>query len=201
MEDQKKVWDSISEDWKKFRVKTIEEVEEFLKDKKGNILDLGCGTGRNFVKLNGTIYGVDFSGEMLKHAKESSKEKNIDVKLFESEANDLPFDDGFFDSAIYIAALHCVVSKEEREDSLKELLRVLKPNAEALITVWSKNHKKLVNHPKDSTIEWKTKTESLHRYYYIYDKEELEDLLKDVGFEIVSIEEDNKNIVMVVRKS
>ena len=42
MQNQQKVWDSIAEDWNRFRVKTVEEVKDFLKDKKGKILDLGC---------------------------------------------------------------------------------------------------------------------------------------------------------------
>lgn len=198
--NQKEVWNYIAKDWNEFRIKTVKEVKEFLKDKKGNILDLGCGTGRNFVKINGTIYGVDFSKEMIKFARINAKEEGIKAEFLISSFGNLGFESDFFDSAIYIAALHCVVSKEERKSSLKELLRVLKPNAEVLITVWSKNHKKLVNHPKDATIAWKTKTEKLHRYYYIYDKEELRELLESVGFEIISIEEDNKNIIVIIRK-
>jgi len=198
--NQQKVWDSIAEDWSRFRVKTVGEVKEFLKNKKGKILDLGCGTGRNFMKINGKIYGVDFSEEMIKHAKINAKEKQIKAEFLISSLGNLIFEDNYFDSAIYIASLHCVVSKEERENSLKELFRVLKPEREALITVWSKNHMKLINLPKDATIEWKTKTKKLNRYYYIYDKEELRKLLKNIGFKIVSINEDKKNIIVIVKK-
>jgi len=198
--NQQKIWNSIAEDWSRFRVKTVEEVKDFLKNKKGKILDLGCGTGRNFTKVKGTIYGVDFSEEMIKYAKINAKEKHIKVEVLISSLGKLSFADNYFDSAIYIASLHCVVSKEERENSLKELFRVLKPEGEALITVWSKNHGKLINLPKDATIEWKTKTRKLNRYYYIYDKEELRKLLKNTGFKIVSINEDKKNIIVVVRK-
>ena len=30
--NQQKVWDSIAEDWNRFRVKTVEEVKDFLKE-------------------------------------------------------------------------------------------------------------------------------------------------------------------------
>jgi len=200
MENQEEVWDGIAQYWNKFRVNTTEEVKEFLKDKKGKILDLGCGTGRNFVKINGTIYGVDFSKEMIKYAKINAKKKGINAKFLVSSLEKLDLENNFFDSAIYIASLHCIVSKKERKNSLKELFRVLKPNSKALILVWSKNHKKLLNHPKDGTIEWKTKTENLHRYYHIYSKEELKKLLEIVGFEIEYIVEDNKNIITIVKK-
>jgi len=198
--NQKEVWNSIAEDWNKFRVKTVEEVKGFLKNKKGNVLDLGCGTGRNFTKINGTIYGVDFSDKMIKYARTNAEKKQFKAEFLVSSLGDLIFGDNYFDSAIFIAALHCVVSKEERENSLRELLRVLKPSAEALITVWSKNHPKLIKHPKDATILWKTRTENLHRYYYLYEKKELLELLETVGFKIISIKEDNKNIVVLVRK-
>lgn len=201
MQNQQRVWDSIAEDWNKFRVKPVEEVKEFLKDKKGKVLDLGCGTGRHLIKnSNLKFYEVDFSEQMIKFAKMNSTKKQIKAEFFISSLDNLSFEKDFFDSGIYIAALHCIVSREERENSLKELLRVLKPNSEALITVWSKNHKKLVNHPKDATITWKTKTEELYRYYHIYDKEELRESLEGIGFKIVSINEDNKNIIVVVKK-
>jgi len=183
--NQKEVWDSIAEEWNKFRQKQMTEVVEFLKNKKGKILDLGCGCGRHLIKnQNLRFYGVDFSEEMIKFAKINAKKKQIKAEFLVSSLGNLGFENDFFDSAIYIAALHCVVLKEERENSLKELFRVLKPNSEVLITVWSKNHKKLVNHPKDATITWKTKTEEFHRYYYIYEKEELKELLESMGFEI-----------------
>ena len=201
MKNQQKVWGSIAEEWNKFRQKQMPEVINFLKNKKGKILDLGCGSGRHLIKNpNLKFYGVDFSEQMIKFAKMNANKKQIKAEFLVSSLGNLSFKNNFFDSAIFIAALHCVVSKEERENSLKELLRVLKPNSEALITVWSKNHKKLVNHPKDATITWKTKTEELHRYYHIYDKEELKELLESVGFKIVSINEDDKNIVAIVEK-
>ena len=198
--NQQKVWNKIALEWNKFRIKPLKEVQEFLKNKKGNILDLGCGTGRNFIKINGLIYGIDFSSKMIKFAKINAEKKDIKVETSISSLENLPFENNFFNSTIFIATLHCIETKEKRKKTLKELFRVLKPNSECLITVWSKKHPKLMKHPKDATVSWKTKTEELHRYYYLYDKKELEELLKKVGFEIISIKEDNKNIIAIVKK-
>ena len=192
---QQEIWNSIAPLWKTFRKNPLPEAVDFLKNKKGRILDLGCGTGRHFMK-NGEFYGVDFSEGMIKLAKKNK----VKVKLFVASADSLPFEDNFFDSAIFIAALHCIETKEKREKALGELFRTLKQNSEALITVWSKKHTKLANHPKNSTIAWKKGSEELQRYYYLYDKEELEKLLKSVGFKVVSIVDDNKNIIVIVRK-
>lgn len=202
MENQEKVWNSIAEEWNKFRRKPMPEVLEFLENKKGRILDLGCGAGRHILpNQNIDFYGVDFSREMIKFAKENAEKKEIVANFFVANSDELPFEDNFFDSAIYVAALHCIPESKKREESLKELSRVLKKNSSALITVWSKNHIKLINHPKNSTVSWKKNSEELQRYYYLYDKNELEILLKSVGFKIVSIEDDGKNILAVVKKS
>ncbi len=201
MENQQEVWNSIAEEWNKFRKNPANEAINFLKDKKGKILDLGCGSGRHLMKKeNAEFYCVDFSREMIKFAKKNAKEKNIKSNFFVSPSDNLPFENNFFDSAIYIAALHCIPESKKRKESLKELSRVLKKNSLALITVWSKNHIKLINHPKNSTITWKKNSEELQRYYYLYDKDELEVLLKFVGFKIVSIGDDGKNILAIVKK-
>ena len=125
------------------------------KDKEGKILDLGCGSGRNFTKIKAKTYGVDFSNSMLKFAKAQAKKKKMDVILKKAEANSLPFSDNFFDAAIFIAVLHCIPDERKRKKALKELLRVLKPNSEALITVWDKNQARFKKSPKELFIPWK----------------------------------------------
>jgi len=199
--NQKKVWDRISVEWQKYRKKQFLDYNEFIKSKKGKILDLGCGSGRNFIKSgNLQFYGIDFSEEMLKYAEKNAKQKKIKIVLKKAEATKIPFEDNFFDSAIFIAVLHCISTEKKREKSLKELYRVLKPGAEAMITVWSSNHEKIKNKPKESKISWTIGGKKYYRYYYIYEKEELEEQLRGAGFEIISSCE-NKNINVIVRNS
>ena len=70
--------EKFSPEWNKFKVKPLEEVKEFLENKKGKILDLGCGSGRHLIKnTNLKFYGVDFSKEMIKFAKINAKEKQM----------------------------------------------------------------------------------------------------------------------------
>jgi ubiquinone/menaquinone biosynthesis C-methylase UbiE len=206
--NQKQVWENVASPWKIFRIKPDKEVPVFLKKGEGKILDLGCGSGRNFTKIDGKIYGVDFSKKMLGYAKERAEKHNIDVELKEAEATKLPFKDNFFDSAIFIRALHCIETEEGREKALKELLRVLKPNAKALITVWNRDQPRFKDYGKASLIPWEHKGKKFMRYYYLYEQDEFFELLKKVGFENIKIENkeniegtySKKNIVAVVRK-
>ena len=206
--DQNEVWENIASPWKIFRVNPDKEVVDFFKDKSGKILDLACGSGRNFIKIDGTIYGVDFSKKMLKYAKEHIKKNNFDVELKNENATKLSFKDNFFDSAIFIRALHCIETEEGREKTLRELLRVLKPKSEALITVWNKDQPRFADLEKDSFIPWEHNGKKFMRYYHLYEKDEFFNLLKKVGFENIKIEDkeniegtySKKNIVAIVKK-
>jgi len=196
---QEQVWDEISEKWNEYRQNPMPRVERFLKEKKGRILDLGCGSGRHFLKNKGTIYGVDFSEEMVKFAKKKAKKSRIKALVTKESIDNLHFEDNFFNAAIFIAVLHCIETTKKREKTLRELFRVLAPGSETLITVWSKNHETLKDKEKEGKMPWKVNDKIHYRYNYIYDKSELENLLKKVGFKIIKSWED-ENIIVIVKK-
>ena len=56
------------------------------------------------------------------------------------------------------------------------------------------------NKDKETTIPWTINNKKIKRYTYIYDKKELEDLVKGIGFKIVECKED-KNITMILTKN
>jgi ubiquinone/menaquinone biosynthesis C-methylase UbiE len=201
MQTQEQIWDAIAQNWQEYKKVTFQDVDEFLRGKKGRILDLGCGSGRNFSAFpkDVIICGVDFSRKMLEFAEQEAEKLQISCLLFKAEAFELPFEDNFFDAAIFVATLHCIDSAEKREKALKELFRVLKPESRLFLTCWSKTHARIKGKTKDQIISWAVDEKRYERYYYIYDKEELESLLKKVGFKILSSEED-KNIILVAEK-
>lgn len=191
--DQEEVWDNISDLWEEFKRKPFFDVEDFLKNKKGRIIDLGCGTGRNMVKsYDIEYYGVDFSKEQLKHAKKHINNEKINAKLFRSEAYQLDkniFKDDMFDYGLFIATLHCIEGEENRKKALLEFYRVLKKRAEALISVWNSSDErfKAADYHGDIYMSWKKDGKEHMRYYYLYDLQELLDLINSVGFKILEI--------------
>jgi ubiquinone/menaquinone biosynthesis C-methylase UbiE len=199
---QHEIWNTIAPIWKEYRKVPNDEVKEFIRGKSGNILDLGCGSGRNFGAINkeSKLYAVDFSEEMIKFSKAKAERLKLNADISVSSATSLPFKDNMFDAAIFAAVLHCIDSIGDRLKALKELFRVLKPGAEALITVWSKNHERIKGKTKDQRIPWSVGDIKLQRYYYIYELDELASLLKEAGFNIVSLTEDSNIIMAIVKK-
>ncbi len=206
---QEQIWNKIASDWSKYRQSPIPEVVEFLKNKKGNILDMGCGSGRNMIKQDGLeYYGCDFSENMLKFAKQKGEELGIKARLSKFNVEKLGFDDEFFDAAIFISTLHCIENEKLRKKALAELFRVLKVGGEAMISVWDKNSDPEISHleKNEAFIDWNKNGETYKRYYYFYDKDELAYLLKEVGFEIIKTSEsgdgkhEKKNITFLCKK-
>ena len=196
--NQKQVWGNIAKEWYEFKINPAQHVINFLKGKSGKILDLGSGAGRNMKNIqNGKMYLTDFSEEMIRLAKKRAKEKGIDAEFFVSDLTKLPFEDNFFDSAICIAVLHCIKGEKNREKAVKELFRVLKPNAQVDISVWNKNSHKFKNSPKERFVKWRDKGS---RYYYLFDAEEIYSLFEKTGFKIILKEDPERNIVFIAEK-
>lgn len=196
--NQKQVWNNIAEEWYEFKTEPAFHVKQFLKGKKGNVLDLGSGAGRNMKKIpKGKMYLLDFSEKMIELAKERAKKKKINAEFFVSDLTKLPFEDNFFDAAIFVAVLHCIEGKKNREKAVKELYRVLKPKAQVDVSVWNKGCKKFKNAEKERFVKWRDKGA---RYYYLFDADEIYKLFEKVGFKIVSREEPERNIVFVAEK-
>lgn len=198
MTTQKQVWNKIAPEWYEFKINPSEKVLKFLKNKNGKILDLGAGAGRHLKKIkNGKMYLTDFSAKMIELAKKRAREKEIQAEFVVSSITKLLFKNNFFDSAIAIAVFHCIKGKKRREKAVKELFRVLKPKAKALIAVWNKNSKKFKNAKKERYIKWRDKGE---RYYYLFDEEEVYSLFKKIGFKIISKYPPERNISFVIQK-
>lgn len=200
MESQKNVWNKIAEEWNSYKEIPSELSRKFLSECSGKVLDLGSGSGRHLTKIkNGKMYLVDFSEEMIKFAEAKSKKLKIPAEFLVSEIANLPFENNFFDYAICISALHCL-KPEEHEKAVKELYRVLKSKAKALIGVWNFNSKRFRNKKnkgKERLIGW---TDKGKRYYYLFEEDEIHNLFKKAGFKILSSHNSEMMINFIVEK-
>ena len=95
------------------------------------VLDLGCGTGTLVVLLKrkyptAQIVGLDPDPKALRRAKKKVRRAGVSVQLDEGFADELPYDEGTFDRVLSSFMLHHL-EEPEREKTLREVLRVLKP--------------------------------------------------------------------------
>lgn len=195
--NQQEVWNNISKPWRKYKTSEILTVRKFLENKKGKVIDIGCGSGRNMI-LNSKIEytGIDFSEGQLIQAKKHIKENKIKAKLIKTKANDLSkIRNSYFDYGLLVASLHCIESEEERKKSLKELYRVLKPKAKALITVWNSDDERFfhIKNKGEIYMSWKEDNFYHMRYYYLFKENELKNLIKDIGFKIINFNNSNED--------
>lgn len=95
-----------------------------------SILEIGAGTGLNFVHYKDAARGVatEPSAEMLRIA--AGKKRPSGVKLLQSCAEALPFTDGSFDAA-FATLVFCSVASPA--SALAELKRVVKPGGTILL--------------------------------------------------------------------
>jgi phosphatidylethanolamine/phosphatidyl-N-methylethanolamine N-methyltransferase len=94
------------------------------------VLELGAGTGLNFVfyPTNATGVASEPSSNMLRLA--GAKERPEKVRLVQSCAEQLPFKTNSFDAA-FATLVFCSVSKPE--EAFSELRRVVKPGGTVLL--------------------------------------------------------------------
>jgi alkylated DNA repair protein alkB family protein 8 len=196
IKDIQKTYDSIAEDFSKTRNTEWKEFEKFLKYIKNNdiLADIGCGNGRFFKFISKhkkvSYTGVDFSRKLLKEAKHLNKAKFIYGNILK-----IPLKNNSQNVAACIAVLHHIPTAKLQEKAVKELKRILKKKGKLLLTVWDlieqKNCKK-----GDNLIPWGK--EKIQRYYYAFEKKELENLLKP-HFKIIKKFKD-RNLTFICEK-
>lgn len=201
--------------WYGFRHYSIfrPELEELSRRwQKGRLLNVGSGHGPDFLPFKDRfdLYGVDFSGEMIRLARRYARKFRFPVNLQVADARNLPFAGETFDWAISVAAYHHLKGRQEQASCLQELKRVLKPGGEAFLTVWNRCQPRFWFKGKEYTAPWKAGGKVIYRYYYLFTYWEFESLVKKAGFRILKsfpersyhfpVKYFSRNICLLVKK-
>jgi ubiquinone/menaquinone biosynthesis C-methylase UbiE len=121
-------YDNIAEEYALLRKSDTSAVESLIKgsgiSSTSTILEFGCGTG-NYIsavqaQIDCTCFGIDPSQGMIDQAIQRDKRVTFSV----GSAQDLNFEDGFFDFVFSVDVIHHVV---DRVGYFLEAFRVLKP--------------------------------------------------------------------------
>jgi len=97
-----------------------------------HILEVGVGTGKNFpfYPSDIEITAIDFSGGMLKYAKDRASKQNVKVSLQQMDVQTLEFEDNTFDTVV-ASFVFCSVPDPVR--GLMEVERVCKPGGKVVL--------------------------------------------------------------------
>ena len=168
---------------------TADELRHFIDlleiDDSKNVLEVGSGSGGPalfLAKETGCrLTGVDVNEFGTKNANELTKERGLseraEFKLIDA-SKPLPIDDGTFD-VVFSNDVMCHVP--ERQNVLKEWHRVLKPGGQILFTD-ALVITGIVSHEEIA------KRSSIGLYFYLPPGEN-ERMIKEAGFEIVTVED------------
>jgi tellurite methyltransferase len=96
------------------------------------VLDAGCGGGRNlvyFLKNGYDVHGIDPNPDAISAVRQLSQtlSNNPAENFVVASAENLPFEDSYFDLVISSAVLHFAANPEHFDSMLQSMWRVLKP--------------------------------------------------------------------------
>jgi len=99
---------------------------------QGRVLEVAIGTGRNlpYYPPDARLTGLELSPAMLAIARQHAADLGREVDLREGDAQQLPFDDGSFDTVVCALAL-CSIPRPAA--AIGEMARVLAPGGRLLL--------------------------------------------------------------------
>ena len=136
---------------KSWRRKAVRRLKKAVADIENPlILDVACGTADSTIKIaekieDAKVFGIDISTRMLEIGQEKIEKKGLHdrINLSNSCAENIDFEDGTFDAAMVAFGVR---NFSDREQGLKEILRVLKPSGTLVILELSE--------PRNAMVRW-----------------------------------------------
>lgn len=148
------------------------------------VLDLGCGTGNDVLRLvqqGFTVTGLDFSDEAVRQGREKSEKLGLDAQFVVADmAKPLPFNKATFDAVMSNVAIHMFSDRITRE-LFKEIRRIIRPNGLFVFHVNSTEDVlvRAERHPPMREIEPNYFLERHGQTMHFFSQEYLLDLLSD----------------------
>ena len=153
-------------------------------------LDLGCGDGHLIGDFK-NIIGIDIDKNNVK--------KYPSKIIIQDLTKGIPFSDDSFEQIICLEVIEHLKEKEDVKNLLKESYRVLSNEGMMIITTPNKKRWTLLMRKiflKDKKYPYCISEKNIgkckeftHMHYHEFSKEEIEKLLKEVGFRKIFIEE------------
>lgn len=155
--------------------------------RRGAVLDLGCDDGMNaifFARHGYEGHGVDSHSDTIKRARALASKTGVSESTHfrVGDVFNLPYPERFFDVVIDFGCFHHI-HKTRWNDYLQSILRVMKPDAFMMLTVYNSRDKHVPNRTRQYV------THQGH-YDYFFTKKEIKEIFEN-DFEIILITEEN----------
>lgn len=111
---------------------------KFEENKGKRVLDVGCGHGwltKNYSKHGAKVTAIDLTPKAIQLTAEFLKLYKLSADLIVADAEFLPFRDNMFDFVSCSGVLH---HTPDTQKAIDEIFRVLKPQSEAVISLYYK---------------------------------------------------------------
>jgi ubiquinone/menaquinone biosynthesis C-methylase UbiE len=195
------VYNAIAHQFDKTRTCRWKGVAEFLDSLPSGsyIGDVGCGNGKYAQYRSDLVWsGMDMSEALANIARDKADSRG-DVMI--ASGIHLPYRDKTFDATMSIAVLHHISTKDRRKKFLQELLRVT--TGSILVTVWAREQCLSpswvpIGSPEsnDYMIPWKDA--NLSRYYHLFPKEEVVELVHELGIRDYNLTYERDNWFLLI---
>lgn len=194
-------FDAIAGEFDATRTRPWRETIAFARElgSAANVLDLGCGNGRNLAVLRerGRAVGLDASAGLLARATAKAGHGS----LVRGDAVALPFADASFDAVHCVATLHHLPSEGERRQCAREAARVLRPDGLALFSVWAHEQERFRSGPQDVDVPWRRPGGlAVPRFYHLFREGELVVLAASAGLAVERVWREGDNHVVLAAK-
>ncbi|MDQ7786542.1 MAG: class I SAM-dependent methyltransferase [Thermodesulfovibrionales bacterium] len=137
----------------------------------GKGIEIGTGTGR-FSVLFGITIGVEPSETMAEIARSRG------ITVYESKAENLPFDDSAFDFALMVTTI-CFLN--DPLQALREIRRILRPSGKIIIGMLDEDS------PPGKEYDSKKKSSKFYEYAEFYSVKQVVEWLRILGYNHIHI--------------
>jgi ubiquinone/menaquinone biosynthesis C-methylase UbiE len=157
--------------------------KELLAEADGDVLEIGGGTGANLAFYTNGLRSLTITEPekpMLRRLERHVEEAGTEATVLRAPAEDLPFNDASFDTAVATLVL-CTVDDQPR--ALRELHRVLRPGGKLLFI----EHVR-ADDPKQARLQDRMHPINVRFAHGCHCNRPTLDTIRDAGFEVDELE-------------
>jgi SAM-dependent methyltransferase len=158
--------------------------EKLIPLAKGKVLEIGVGSGANFVHYDSSkvskLYALEPNPGMIRLAERQQRKTKLDIEFLDLPGERIPLEDATIDTVVSTFTL-CTIPGIT--DAIQEIVRILKPNGKLIFC-------ELGLSPDPEVQRWQTQLEPLHHWLFqgLYLTRDIPLLIVQGGFQIEQLE-------------